>query len=446
MKNNIKLMSFSLSLISLTCILSGCSSTDNSVEKPEVIESGYTDYDKILDEGEFYVRHSDGTYEKTYLGKAAFASGNVNTEPDPTKVAWYKDDFDNIPTLYEGDSLIFYTQEELNETFTYERFKDYGYSIGLRNLEVTPSGRYAVKTEAEKDEKKIIAYPEGDTSEIEQLTNKNVIIDTIGGVKIRDNKDDENAFSFLTEAGTIGGLEEGATYRAEIYEGTIQHVYNFTADVRILGETEVIKSTDYDFESTTIIHLNIPESWNSGYYMINGKGLFRYVKGDSYDDNTDFNIPNETDSKSDGDKTKPSSGKNDKSNDDKTSQTTVTDNFYKNKDGENVDPDKIISNGIDEKKTYDSAKTYATQDVNIDESGKVYINITFTGEYPKGISAVIGEKESSTGYKFERVGDTLQAVFNAEPGTYIIYYYSDSNTEVNIDKVSITRAYDKEDK
>ena len=33
--------------------------------------------------------------------------------------------------------------------------------------------------------------------------------------------------------------------------------------------------------------------FNNGYYMINGQGVFRYVKGTSYTERTDFNIPND---------------------------------------------------------------------------------------------------------------------------------------------------------
>ena len=56
---------------------------------------------------------------------------------------------------------------------------------------------------------------------------------------------------------------------------------------------QVYESNDYEFLSSNIVKVNIPEWFNSGYYMINGLGLFRYVVGSSYDESTNFNVPNE---------------------------------------------------------------------------------------------------------------------------------------------------------
>ena len=40
-----------------------------------------------------------------------------------------------------------------------------------------------------------------------------------------------------------------------------------------------------------IITINLPENLKTGYYYINGAGLFRYIDGNSYNDSTNFNDP-----------------------------------------------------------------------------------------------------------------------------------------------------------
>ena len=50
---------------------------------------------------------------------------------------------------------------------------------------------------------------------------------------------------------------------------------------------------DYTFLKNKIIRINIPDTFNSGYYCVNGTGLFRYVRGRRYDEFTDFSEPND---------------------------------------------------------------------------------------------------------------------------------------------------------
>lgn len=291
--------------------LAGCGDSEEKEYATQgEIESGFEKYDEILEDGKFYIRHQDGKYESLFLGETTFSKGTVSMDIQNTKLAWFKEDFENIPTLFKDDSLIMYTHDVFEETFRFERFYDYGYSIGLRNMEVTPSGRFRVITTTKEGGNAIVSYPNGDTTKIEDFENETVIIDKLGGIPLRDykvinnnnkendedNKDnDENNnenTSFLTNAGTIGGLQKDARYKAEIYEGTVKHEFTFTANVRILGQFEYFSHHNYEFESKTIINIEIPDDWESGYYMIEGIGMFRYVNGDSYDENTDFNIPN----------------------------------------------------------------------------------------------------------------------------------------------------------
>ena len=164
-----KLFTISLSSLVILTSITGCN-TNFQEEKITKISDDFTDYNKIFDEGMFYVKHDDGTFEKTYFGNASFDSGETNeNSPDYEKVMWFKDDFGQIPILGSGDELLMYSSTDFNEVFTLERFYDYGYSIGIRNLETTESGRYALTFSDDES----YVYPDSDTSELEKLKTKN---------------------------------------------------------------------------------------------------------------------------------------------------------------------------------------------------------------------------------------------------------------------------------
>lgn len=307
-----RFFALALSALTITSTLTACASSPLKEEKITKITDGFTDYDKVFEDGMFYVKHSDGTFEPIYFGAATYEKGEYNAStPDYQRIMWYQDDFNSIPTLYEGDEILMYSEDTFYEIFTIERYYDYGYSVGICNLEITDSGRFAIKTTSSNNSDVVYTYPNSDASEIEGLNSSSVIIDTLGGVALRDTATSDkvngsstsinttttttnNAVenSFLTKAGTIGGLVQDSTYVAEVYAGTVKKTLNLKANVRVLGEFETYTITDYDYVASKCIRLNIPEEWNEGFYCINGLGIFRYVKGESYDENTDFNIAN----------------------------------------------------------------------------------------------------------------------------------------------------------
>ena len=81
-----------------------------------------------------------------------------------------------------------------------------------------------------------------------------------------------------------------------VYEGTVEHNYTMAADVRIMGSMEGQVTAEYSFVGDNTISLILPDAFNSGFYLINGVGLFRYIDGTTYDEaSTDMNVPNSKD-------------------------------------------------------------------------------------------------------------------------------------------------------
>ena len=275
------LITMTVALLSVGC---GESSKEQAVtENAGILES--------LESGTYYVMHEDKTVEPIYFGCATFGVGSTADSVDDNRIMWFKDDFANIPTLYSGDKLIFYSEEELDETFKWERFEDIGFSVGICHLTTTKTGRYQVSTNPDDNN----TYPGSDADQILLIENSSVIIDTIGGMKLRE-KDNEITPTSVSKCGSLLGLSEGDSYDLELYSGTNKIDLRLTADIRFMCPMELATTQDYDFENNTIIDINIPDEFASGYYLVNGQGMFRYCKEIQYgqaipDDREYYNVP-----------------------------------------------------------------------------------------------------------------------------------------------------------
>ena len=394
--------------ISILMTLSACGSSQDEFDEfnleqevdEDTIEGFYeTDAESELEDGMFYVRHANGKNEPVYFGNATFSSGKTSSEADDGRVMWFKDDFENIPTLYEGDSLIYYTKEVLNEKFNYERFEDLGYSLGLCGLKETKSKRFEVSTNVEDN----CTYPNGDTDAILSLENEIVLLDSIGGTPLRATTDEAKNYSYLTRVGSLSHLQKDNKYNVTIYEGTIRHEYTFTADVKILGSMDVYETYDYVFRTDNVMQLQIPEHFHSGYYLINGIGLFRYVVGNEYTETTDFNVANIDPSKQE------------------TSTVTYTEGMESIAEIASVSKDTEFNSTAPRNDKKSST-------FNVIEPGEITVYITFTiknnlmGDGMPDVSATIISPKG-TKYKMLENNEGLYLTFDAEDiGTYTINY------------------------
>lgn len=397
--------------LSVTMLLSACGSSQDEFDEfnldldtkdveEDSIEGFYeTNAEAELEDGMYYVRHANGKNEPVYFGNATFDRGKKSGEADDGRVMWFKEDFENIPTLYEGDSLIYYTKEVLDENFTYERFEDMGYSIGLCGLNETKSKRFEISTQIDDN----CTYPNGDTDVILSLENEVVLLDSIGGTSLRGTKDEAKNYSYLTRVGSLSHLEKDNKYNVTIYEGTIRHEYTFTADVKILGSMDVFQTNDYIFLTDNVMQLQIPEHFHSGYYLINGIGLFRYVVGNDYTETTDFNIAN--------------------IDPDKQETSTVTYADGKESIAEIASVGKDTEFNSTAPRNDNKSSTF-----NVIEPGEITVYISFTiknnlmGDGMPDVNATIVSPKG-TKYKMLENNEGLYLTFEAEDiGTYTINY------------------------
>lgn len=273
-----------LFLFATILILSGCSLFDRSRVNSSTGVEIETNINN-LDEDAYYA-YNGKEYGKLYIGDRTFKSSSSFSSSrtgNPSNVIWLQDDINNIPVMRRGDKIIYHSSNKLVSSLSIERFYDLGYSIGIAGLEMDSTGRYSLAL----NHSSLTIDPTSDAKSLQNISNsEDIIIDSIGKTPLRSGN--------VSTSGTIIGLEKGKTYAVNAYLGTNLHKTNVKADVRILASSEGDTILDYEFSESKTVEFSFPSYYNSGYYMINGYGLVKYISDDTAadDDDLDMNVPN----------------------------------------------------------------------------------------------------------------------------------------------------------
>lgn len=271
-------------------LLTGCSAEDSQDNSNEATIE--TNINKLKNNA-YHVQRDD-TYYETFLSNATFSQYSISKCGDSSRVAWIKESEESkIPMMYPGDKIVYRQDDGVVEgDVLIERFYDLGYTIGVCGLKPNNTGRYVFDT----DVKNLNINPASDASQLTNAGDYQAVIESIGNAKLRSGN--------ISEAGTIIGLEKDKTYSTDVYIGTILKNYKIKADVRALMSEEAYNIKDFDYMQSKIISITLPSWLNSGYYLVNGYGLFRYSStGKEWDENTDVNVPNVPIAQSDDQKT-----------------------------------------------------------------------------------------------------------------------------------------------
>ena len=299
---------FSLVHICAMCItLSGCGVFETLSSFSKGQPTSFSDVND-LESGKAYVWHHEGgnIYEdiKKTQSKAVFfgcIKGDNNFQDKAMedsmnypRTIWMDSNTDkNIPTVTSEDKLLYVSSTLVPDSFTFERFADYGYTIGVANMIADGGGHYYIEyAVADEDDYKYYLDLESDAA---QLTELDIItklyLDKVGDIKVTEDS--------VSDGGTVLGLTKDKKYKCEFYTGTYYQDYALTANIHTFTSMESFTSYDYEFAHSRFIVIEIPDYFKSGYYMLNGVGLFRYVadedivtyNGEPYDSNINWNDP-----------------------------------------------------------------------------------------------------------------------------------------------------------
>ncbi len=185
---------------------------------------------------------------------------------DRSRFVWFKDDEFMVPTHYKGE-IIAYKSLKSNPIpqVCLERYEDVGYTVGIYGGYVGDDGYYHIDTS-----KNVIAKTSA-SNLFSRLKTSDIRIISINGNPIADFVDDGS--------GLIRGLRKDSEYTFVFYAGTQKYQDLIKADIHALQAYEIYLYNDTYVTDTNFGYasFNTPNTLKSGYYIINGAGLFKYL-------------------------------------------------------------------------------------------------------------------------------------------------------------------------
>ena len=288
-----KLCTLLLSIMTVS-MLSGCGRTANEKDEiQDLTENGEVSwqtattgidetgkkFESNLVSGSYYVLH-DGFYYPLVSYVNNYEGDSPDEIVDKQRQQYFTTENEiEIPTLYDGDQLIYYSTDTLLDTITWERYYDIGYTIGCYNIKQLTNKRAYLMTDSGDD---ICILPDSELYDIYNLGVTQTLLDKIGDTTITDD---------MIEDGLIKpeNLQKSSQYDLEVYAGTYYNHYLTTANMHAFRAYELYASVEYETLRDCFYKVEIPEYFVTGYYDVNGMGMFRLVRGTSYSENTDFN-------------------------------------------------------------------------------------------------------------------------------------------------------------
>lgn len=262
-----------LRLVLLLCICSflaaGCKPIfQTKIDKYKQIKLDKTELENEM----FYIK--DGTkFVKVYKADTKSVhslSGNTQGVCMLTK------DYQTVPTLYKNEIIALPSQNIDVSEISLTRYKELGWSMGLYGLSVDEDGAFT-GTLGENIYKNSELYELFDSEE-----TKNFKITAINGNSL--------TLDMLSDSGAFTCFDEKATYDVSYYAGTHFSEKKMTADTFLLEEYEYYTLQDISDSQNGYMSYCMPEDAKSGWYYINGAGLFRYIADDKGADLATINM------------------------------------------------------------------------------------------------------------------------------------------------------------
>lgn len=281
-----------VSLLMLLCLtlLTGCGlnlSKEDTADflTPDDFEPIYYTAEAELPEDAYYIVHKEtdeggNTYTKYYPLHQAEKTYDETREKqagyDSSRVVWvnYNHDEGLIPTMYQGDELIYKSSTYIPTKYALEKFFDNGYTFGVCGLEQDLSENY--KYTSAGDSGKGYVMTTSDATGFDALNAESIYFVAVGDTRVTPAN--------ISLSGTITGLNLMDSYICDIRTGTQKLEATLTCNVHYFSSAETYMFGSFSFITDIIARLNIPDYVTTGYYEISDGGFFRYIADEQIND------------------------------------------------------------------------------------------------------------------------------------------------------------------
>ena len=173
--------------------------------------------------------------------------------------------FNTIPTLYKGESIVYIDyQTGYSKEIELTRLKSIGYNFGIYGGYINADGHYVFEIDnVEKSSSNSSVFSSNNSSSIE-------VYDIDGNPITKE----------MVYEGVLGGdnyLEAMNTYKVHFYKGTKDYTYELVADTFSMVAFENYKLSNAELTSNGYIQFFMQDDMKSGYYYLEGVGIFRYI-------------------------------------------------------------------------------------------------------------------------------------------------------------------------
>lgn len=197
-----------------------------------------------------------------------------------------------VPTLYlaNGDSLIYYSDNQILNFYTFAKYEDLGYSIPFIGFSSTIAGYpyVHISLENEQDLYNCNILPSG-TKEIIMGTGcfAKEEPESYADMRIMQINGTEFTFSYLKN-GIISGLGKNEKYLINGTLGSENYEFLSLAEYHFFKEMELYAEAEYEVPYDNTYLIPIPEYLTDGYYMLGTGQMFRLLR-----EKTSFNLYND---------------------------------------------------------------------------------------------------------------------------------------------------------
>lgn len=254
-------------------LLCGCESDIQIFEDENAKYRAVSTANNDLKNDIYYVKEGTKFYETYDVDTAGGLGGDI----DRGRCAYFLDSYKaKIPTYYFGELIAYASKNNTIDDIALERVYDTGYSIGVYGAKWEDG--YITFTLQSNTVKNSDA-----AKKFKNNRSNYIMIETINGQNVTAD--------MLNKAGVFVGFEENKDYNVTFYAGTYYGEVTIKADTHFFQSYEMYTITDHDITKNGYIAVRLPDDLKTGYYMIDKKGMFRYVAQEKGVDltNLDYN-------------------------------------------------------------------------------------------------------------------------------------------------------------